>query len=96
MLKQVEGKKMTWQQKMVREVRHGVFQIGKGGVKNSCLALALLVDKSYLENDTTAKKLERNRNLTLTELYTDDDITNIYTTSGISVGPVRVDQLQLV
>ena len=79
-----------------REVRHGVFQIGKGGVKNSCLALALLVGKSYLENDTNAKKLERNRNLTLTELYTDDNITNVYTTSGISVGPVRVDQLRLV
>ena len=88
------GEKNDVATKLGREVRHGVFQIGKGGVKNSCLALELLVGKSYLENDTTAKKLERNRNLTLTELYT--DITNVYTTSGISVGPVRVDQLQLV
>ena len=34
-----------------REVRHGVFQIGKGNVKNSCLALSLLVGISYLHMD---------------------------------------------
>ena len=79
-----------------REVRHGVFQIGKTNVKNGCLALALLVGKSYLQNDTISKKLDRNRNLTLSELYSNNDITNVYTTSGIPIGPVCVGQLQLV
>ena len=73
------GKKNDVAIKHGHEVRHGVFQIGKGSVKNSCLALVLLVGRSYLKNDTT-----------------DDDITNVYKTSGISVGPVRIDQLQLV
>lgn len=79
-----------------RDVRHSVFQIVKTNVKNGCLALALLVGKSYQQNDTISKKLDRNRNLTLSELYSNEDITNVYTTSGIPVGPVCVGQLHLV
>ena len=75
------GKKNDVALKHGREVRHGVFQIGKSNVKNGCLALALLVGKAYLHDDTNAQKLKRNRNLTLSDLYTDDDITNVYTTS---------------
>ena len=78
-----------------REVRQGVFQIGKSGVKNSCFALALLVGRSYLQKDDIYYKLERNRNHKLTELYTDDVITNVYTCSGVCVGPVRTEQLCL-
>ncbi|CAB4013528.1 Hypothetical predicted protein [Paramuricea clavata] len=90
------GKKNDVALKHGREVRHGVFQIGKANVKNSCLALALLVGKSYLRNDTNAQKLKRNSNLTLSDLYTDEDITNVYTTSCLPVGPVRIKQLQYV
>ena len=78
-----------------REVRHSVFQIGKSGVKNGCFALALLVGKSFLQNDAIYYKLERDRNLKLTELYTDNVITNVYTCSNVRVGPVRIDQLHL-
>ncbi|CAB3978337.1 DNA polymerase [Paramuricea clavata] len=77
-----------------REVRHGVFQIGNSNVKNSCLALALLVGKSYLHDDSDASKLKRNNNLPLSSIYTDDSITNMYTISQLPVGkPVRLDQL---
>ena len=65
-------------------------------MKNGCLALALLVGKAYLHDDTNAQKLKRNRNLTLSDLYTDDDITNVYTTSCLPVGPVRINQLEQV
>ncbi|CAB3977899.1 Hypothetical predicted protein [Paramuricea clavata] len=78
-----------------REVRHGVFQIGTSNVKNCCLALALLVGKSYLHNDSNAHKLKRNSNIPLSSIYTDEAITNVYTASRLPVGlPVRVDQLR--
>ena len=90
------GKKNDVATKHGREVRHGVFQIGKGNVKNSCLALSLLVGISYLHMDAKMYKLERNRNITLTELYDNDDITKVYVDSGLRVGAVQVDQLHLV
>jgi hypothetical protein len=78
-----------------REVRHGVFQIGKSGVKNSCLALALLVGKSFLQKDHIYGQLEKNRNLQLTKLYTDCEIIDIYERCDLKAGAVRVDQLHL-
>ena len=51
--------------------------------------------KSYLQNDTISKKLERDRNLKLNKLYTNDDITDIYTCCNVLVGPVHIDQLHL-
>jgi hypothetical protein len=90
------GKKNDVATKHGREVRHGVFQIGKGNVRNSCLALSLLVGISYSHMDAKMYKLERNRNIALTELYDNDDITKVYVDSGLRVGAVRVDQLHLV
>ena len=93
---QAAGKKYDVGTKHGREVRHGVIQIGKSSVKNSCLALFLLVGISFLHMDAKMCKLERNRNITLTELYDNNDITKVYVDSGLRVGAVRVDQLHLV
>ncbi|CAB3980304.1 DNA polymerase [Paramuricea clavata] len=91
------GKKNNPALKHGREVRHGVFQIGVSNVKNCCLALALLVGKSYLHNDSDAHKLKRNSHIPLSSIYTDDAITNVYTVSQLPVGtPVRIDQLATV
>ncbi|CAB3987888.1 DNA polymerase [Paramuricea clavata] len=90
------GKKNEVATKHGREVRHGVFQIGKGNVTNTCLALSLLVGISHLHSGEKMSKLQRNRNTTLTELYDDDDIKKVYAESGLNVGAVRVDQLHLV
>jgi hypothetical protein len=78
-----------------REVRHGVFQIASAGVKNGCFAVALLVGRSYLQQDTHYTKLGKNRNTDLTKLYTTDKITDVYTRCGMAIGPVRVDQLHI-
>jgi hypothetical protein len=79
-------------QKHGREIRNGVFQVGSGGVKPSCFAYALLVGKSFLQKDERYDVLDVNRNADLTKLYTTDEITNVYETAGIRVGPVRIDQ----
>ncbi|CAB3977264.1 DNA polymerase [Paramuricea clavata] len=80
-----------------REARHGVFQIGNSNVRNCCLALALLVGKSYLHNDFNAAKLKRNSHIPLSDIYTDDAITNMYTVSQLPVGaPVCINQLPVV
>ena len=42
-----------------REVRHTVFQIASAGVKNGCFAVALLVGRSYLQQDTHYTKLKK-------------------------------------
>ena len=64
-------------------------------IKNCCFAVALLVGRSFLQKDAHYNKLEKNRYLDLTELYTTDEITNVYTRCGMSVAPVRVDQLHI-
>ena len=82
-------------QKHGRENRNGVFQVGAGNVKQSCFAYALLVGKSFLQKDERYKVLDTNRNADLTELYTTDEITNVYETAGVCVGPVRIEQCRL-
>ena len=85
------GRKHT-AKKHGREVRHGVFQIT--GKSNRCFALALLVGRSFLNKDKRADKLNVDRNTPLDELYTEDEITHVYTQCGLSPqGGVRVDQL---
>ena len=64
-------------------------------VKQSCFAYALLVGKSFLQKDEQYEVLEGNRNADLTELYTTNEITNVYETAGVCLGPVRVDQCRL-
>jgi hypothetical protein len=64
-------------------------------VKQSCFAQALLVGKSFLQKDNRYTILNTNRNADLTTLYTTDEITNVYETAGVRVGPVRIDQCQL-
>jgi hypothetical protein len=84
-------------QKHGREVRNGVFQVtaGDSGVKQSCFALALLLGKSFLQKDKRYEITNINRNVDLTTLYATDEITNVYKTAGVCVGPVRVDQCSL-
>ena len=75
-----------------KKVRHGVFQIT--GKSNRCFALALLVGRSFLNKDRRADKLNIDRNTPLDELYTDDEITRVYTQCGLSPqAGVRVDEL---
>ena len=77
------------------EIRNGVFQVGSGSGKQ-CFAMALLVGKSFLQKDKHFSTLDKNRNIDLTKLYTTDKITNVYTTTGLPVGAVRVDQLHIL
>jgi hypothetical protein len=84
------GRKHT-AQKHGREVRHGVFQIT--GKSNRCFALALLVGSSFLNKDERADKLNIAHNIPLDELYTEDEITHVYTQCELNPGGVRVDQL---
>ena len=79
-------------QNMVGILGMAFFNIGTAGVKKGCFALVLLVGTSFLNQDTNYKKLERNRDLNLTELYTNEQITNVYKPCNLSVGPVRVHQ----
>jgi hypothetical protein len=79
-----------------RDLRNGVFQVsGDSGTKQNCFALALLLGKSFLQKDKCYDIANVNRNVDLTTLYTPDEITNVYKTTGIAVGPVRVDQCDL-
>ena len=79
-----------------RDLRNGVFQVsGNSATKQNCFALALLLGKSFLQKDKHYELASVNRNIDLTTLYTSDEITNVYKTAGLSVGPVRVDQCGL-
>jgi hypothetical protein len=75
-----------------RDLRNGVFQVCG---KQNCFALALLLGKSFLRKDKHYELANVNRNIDLTTLYTSDEITNVYKTAGLSVGPVRIDQCVL-
>jgi hypothetical protein len=79
-----------------RDLRNGVFQVsGDSGIKQNCFALALLLGKSFLQKDKRYELANINRNVDLTTLYTPDEITNVYKTAGLRVGPVRIDQCGL-
>ncbi|CAB4036310.1 DNA polymerase [Paramuricea clavata] len=74
-------------QKHGRETRNGVFQVVAGNVKQNCFQYAILVGKSFLQKDERFKILHSNRNADLMKLYTCDEITNVYETAGVCVGP---------
>ncbi|CAB3982341.1 DNA polymerase [Paramuricea clavata] len=76
-----------------RDVRHGVFQIV--GVTNCCFAYALCVARSFLHNDENCKKLKLNPNTTLTTLYENEQIHDMYKRCGVARGKVRVADLHL-
>jgi hypothetical protein len=87
------GRKHT-AKKHGREVRHGVLQIT--GTSNRCFALALLVGGSFLGKDKRSDRLNVDRNIPLDELYSEDEITHVYTQCGLRPQEgVRVDQLHL-
>jgi hypothetical protein len=54
-----------------------------------------LLGKSFLQKDKRYEIANINRNVDLTTLYTPDEITNVYKTAGLRVGPVQIDQCGL-
>ena len=86
---QSEGGNARIAKKHGRDLRNGVFQVCG---KQNCFALALLLGKSFLQKDKHYELANVNRNVDLTTLYTNAEITNVYKTAGLSVGPVRIDQ----
>ncbi|CAB4001892.1 Hypothetical predicted protein [Paramuricea clavata] len=77
-----------------RDVRYDVFQIT--GTTNCCFALAILVGRSFLEKDENYQRLNNKRDTQLDQLYTGEQITDIYTKCGLVAGGIRGDQLHIV
>jgi hypothetical protein len=88
------GRKNCTAQKHGREIRNGVFQIISKS--DCCFALAILTGCSFLNKDKRYDKLNLNRNTSLEDLYTNDEITDVYEQSGLNKGGVRIDQLSSV
>ncbi|CAB3977956.1 Hypothetical predicted protein [Paramuricea clavata] len=78
-------------QKHGREIRSGVFQVVSKS--DCCFALALLTGRSFVDKDERYDKLSLNRNTPLEQLYTDDEITDVYEQCGLAVGGVSINQL---
>jgi hypothetical protein len=83
------GRKKKIATKHGREVRHGIFQI----VGTNCFAFAFLVARSFIDKDDKYQILHTKPNTSLTTLYTDKQITDIYEQCHVPKGGVRVDQL---
>ena len=83
------GRKKKIATKHGREVRHGIFQI----VGTNCFAFAFLVARSFIDKDDKYQTLHTKPNTSLTTLYTDKQITDIYEQCRVPKGGVRVDQL---
>ena len=88
------GRKNCVAQKYGREIRNGVFQINSKS--DRCFALALLTGCSFLNKDERYDKINLNRNTLLDNVYTDNEITDVYKQCGLDKGGVRVDQLSSV
>ncbi len=80
-----------------RELHKGVFQIcgDNFSVKDSCFVLALLVGKSFLDEDHISQQLTLKPNTKLNLFYTETDILNVYKAANVEVGGVKVDDLDM-
>jgi hypothetical protein len=86
-----QGRKKQCVTKHGREVRHGIFQIK---TTNDCFAFALLVARSFVDQDVKYQTLHKKPNTPLDTLYTNEQITDIYKRCGVVQGSgVRIDQL---
>ncbi len=80
-----------------RELHKGVFQICADNflAKDSCFVLALLVGKSFLDDDRISQQLKLKPNANLNLFYTETDILNVYKTANVEVGGVKVADLDM-
>ena len=80
-----------------RELHKGVFQIcgDNFSVKDSCFVLALLVGKSFLDEDLISQRLKLKPNTELSLFYTETDILNVYKSANVEVGGVKVGDLDM-
>ncbi len=78
-----------------RELHKGVFQICADNflAKDSCFVLALLVGKSFLDDDRISQQLKLKPNTSLNVFYTNADILNVYKAANVEVGGVKVNDL---
>ena len=88
------GRKKQHVTKHGREVRHGVFQINSS--TNNCFAFALLVARSFTDQDAQYQTLHKKPNTPLDTLYTDKQITDVYEQCNMIQGSgIRIDQLHI-
>ena len=65
-------------------------------VKNCCFVVSLLVGLSFLKKDEKFVKMERTPHKDCYELYSADQIRNVYQKCGIAVGSVKTEDLSKV
>ena len=87
-------------QKYGRQFRNGVFYVICDQlnqiVKNCCFVVSLLAGLSYLKKDEKYDKMEREPHKGCDDLYTLDQIRNVYQKCGLPVGSVKTSDLPLV
>ena len=80
-------------EKYGRKFRNGVFyvicDILNRTIKNCCFIVSLLVGLSYLKKDEKYVKMERAPHKGCDDLYTPDQIRNVYQKCGIPPGAVK-------
>ena len=80
-------------EKYGRKFRNGVFyvicDILNRTIKNCCFIVSLLVGLSYLKKDEKYVKMERAPHKGCDDLYTPDQIRNVYQKCGIPTGAVK-------
>ena len=83
--------------KYARVFRNGVFYVICDKlnqlVKNCCLVVSLLASLSFLKKDEKFVKMERNPYKGCDELYTVDEIRNVYQKCGLPCGCVKTEDL---
>ena len=62
-------------------------------IKNCCFVVSLLAGLSYLKKDDKYVKMERNPHKTCDEIYSADEIRNVYQKCGIPCGSVKIEDL---
>ena len=84
-------------QKYGRLFRNGVFYVICNKlnqiVKNCCFVVSLLVALSFLKKDEKSSKMEREPHRDCSDLFTSEQICNVYQKCGISVGNVKTEDM---
>ena len=87
-------------QKYGRVFRNGVFYVIcdklNQVVKNCCFVVSLLASLSFLKKDEKYVKMERNPHKGCDDLYTPDQIRNVYQKCGLPIGVVKTEDLSQV
>ena len=87
-------------QKYGRLFRNGVFYVIcdklNQVVKNCCFVVSLLVGLSFLKKDEKSVKMERTPHKDCYELFTSDQICDVYQKCGVPIGCVKTEDMSKV